>query len=114
VLIEDLPNILHPAVRSRFHDALRAHVERASDAAPLVLVISDPGVCADGDSNGGSRGRDPVIDARTVVPSGLSSPSHFSEIRSVHPCDFALFLMGTDRCAPLDSIRLPLRYSLPR
>ena len=100
VLLEDLPNVLHPAVRSRFHDALRAHVERAWDVAPVVLVISDAGVCAEGDSNGGGRGgRDLVIDTRTVVPPGFSSLSHFSEIRSVRLCDFALFLMGTDRCA---------------
>jgi len=90
VLVEDLPNILHPAVRSRFHDAVRAHVERAWDVAPLVLVVSDAGVCAEGYSNGNggsgsSRARDLVIDARTVVPPGLSSASsqHFSEIRSV-------------------------------
>lgn len=113
VLLEDLPNILHPAVRTRFHDALRGHVERASDVAPVVLVVSDAGVCAEGDSSGGSRGRDVVVDARTVVPPGLSSPSHFSEIRSVRLCDFALFLMGADRCA-IDSIRLHLRYSLRR
>jgi cell cycle checkpoint protein len=51
-----------------------------------VLVVSDAGVCAEGYSNGSSsRARDLVIDARTVVPPGLSSaPSqHFSEIRSV-------------------------------
>lgn len=94
VLFEDLPNILHPVVRTRFHDALWGHVERASDVAPLVLVVSDAGVCAEGDSNGGSRGRDLVVDSRTVVPPGLSSSSHFSEIRFVLLCDFALFLMG--------------------
>jgi hypothetical protein len=100
VLLEDLPNILHPTVRSRFHDALRAHVERAWDVAPVVLVVSNAGVCAEGDSNGrGWGGRDIVVDTRTVVPPGLSSPSHFSEIRSVRLCDFALFLMGADRCA---------------
>lgn|ERR1700722_7827443 len=83
VLVEDLPNILHPAVRSRFHDAVRAHVERACDVAPLVLVISDAGVSVEGGSNGG-RSRDLVIDARTVVPPGLSSSSLFAEIRFVH------------------------------
>ena len=64
------------------------------------LVVSDAGVCAEGDSNGGGRGkRDLVIDARTVVPPELSSPSHCSEIRFVCLCDFALFLMSADRCA---------------
>jgi len=99
VLVEDLPNILHPAVRSRFHDALQAHVDRACDVAPLVLVVSDAGVRAEGDSSG-VRSRDMVIDARTVVPPGLSSTSFFTEIRSVRFCEFALFLMGfADRCA---------------
>jgi hypothetical protein len=96
VLVEDLPNILHPAVRSRFHDALRAHVERASDVAPLVLVISDAGLSGEGGSNGG-RGRDPAIDARTVVPPELSSTSLFTEIRFVLPYDFALFPYRADR-----------------
>jgi cell cycle checkpoint protein len=81
VLVEDLPNILHPTVRARFHDALRAHVEGASDVGPVVLVVSDAGVRAEGDSNGG-RDRDLVVDARTVVPPGLST-SLVSEIRSV-------------------------------
>jgi hypothetical protein len=37
VLVEDLPNILHPAVRTRFHDAIRAHVERGPSVARLCL-----------------------------------------------------------------------------
>jgi hypothetical protein len=96
VLVEDLPNILHPAVRSRFHDALRAHVERAWDVTPLVLVISDAGVSAEGGSNSG-RGRDLAIDARTVIPPEMSSTSLFTEIRFVHPYDFALFPYRADR-----------------
>jgi len=96
VLVEDLPNILHPAVRSRFHDALRAHVERSWDVAPLVLVISDAGLSAEGSSNGG-RGRDHVIDVRTVVPPESSSTSLYTEIRFVHLYDFALFPYRADR-----------------
>ncbi|KAI0262615.1 Rad17 cell cycle checkpoint protein-domain-containing protein [Gloeopeniophorella convolvens] len=79
VLVEDLPNVLHPAVRTRFHDALRAHVERASDSTPVVLVISDAGVRAEGESSS-SRSKELVVDVRTVVPPGL--PAHlFTEIR---------------------------------
>ena len=85
MLVEDLPNILHSTVRARFHDALRAHVERTSDVAPVVLVVSHAGVHVEGDSSS-SRDRDLVIDARTVVPPGLSA-SLVSEIRSVvHLC----------------------------
>jgi len=71
-------------------------VERAWDVAPLVLVISDAGVSAEGVSNSG-RGRDQVIDARTVVPPELSSKSLFTEIRFVHPNDCALFPYRADR-----------------
>jgi hypothetical protein len=104
VLVEDLPNILHPTVRARFHDALRAHVERASDVAPVVLVVSDAGVRVEGDSNG-SRDRDLVVDARAVVPPGLSA-SLVSEIRSVvvrqcHTC----FFFEADRCAQIQCDR---------
>jgi cell cycle checkpoint protein len=96
VLVEDLPNILHPAVRSRFHDAIRAHVERAGDVTPLVLVVSDAGVSAEGGSNSG-RARDLAIDARTVIPPELSSTSLFTEIRFVYRYDFALFPYRADR-----------------
>lgn len=79
VLVEDLPNILHPAVRTRFHDAIRAHVERGPSVAPVVLVVSDAGLCVEASSNNSSS-RDVVIDARTVLPPGL--PAHlFTEIR---------------------------------
>src|SRR5882762_4777659 len=47
ILLEDLPNILHPSIRARFHAALREHVERAgavAGAASVVVVLSDAGV----------------------------------------------------------------------
>ncbi|KAH9989612.1 Rad17 cell cycle checkpoint protein-domain-containing protein [Russula vinacea] len=91
VLVEDLPNILHPAVRSRFHDALRAHVERAWDVAPLVLVISD-------------AGRDLVIDIRTIVPPELSSTSLFTEIR-FNPIAATLLASAVKRVTILTKVR---------
>ncbi|KAF8483310.1 Rad17-domain-containing protein [Russula ochroleuca] len=103
VLVEDLPNILHPAVRSRFHDALRAHVECARDVAPLVLVISDAGVSVEGGSNGG-RGRDLVIDVRTIVPPGLSSTSPFTEIR-FNPIASTLLASAVKRVTVLAKVR---------
>ena len=87
VLVEDLPNILHPAVRARFHDALQAHVDRGPSVAPVVLVISDAGLCVEASSNGSSN-RDVVIDARTVLPPGLPARL-FSEIRSLLLRNFA-------------------------
>src|SRR5258708_16686815 len=89
VLVEDLPNILHPAVRSRFHDALRAHVERSWDVAPLVLVISDAGLSAEGSSNGGP-GPDPVVEARTSVPPSSPSTSPFPPSTLSHLSPFPL------------------------
>jgi hypothetical protein len=71
------------------------------NVAPLMLVISDAGVSAEGGSNSGrgnsGRGRDLPIDARTVVPPDLSSTSLFMGIMFVHPFDFALFPYLADR-----------------
>ncbi|KAF8496473.1 P-loop containing nucleoside triphosphate hydrolase protein [Russula emetica] len=103
VLVEDLPNILHPAVRSRFHDALRAHIERVCDVAPLVLIISDAGVSAEGGSNSG-RGRDMAIDSRTVVPPDLSSTSLFTEIR-FNPIAATLLTSAVKRVTALAKVR---------
>ncbi|KAI0047880.1 P-loop containing nucleoside triphosphate hydrolase protein [Auriscalpium vulgare] len=78
ILLEDLPNILHPPTRERFHAAVRAHT-----GAPIVIVVSDAGVRGEGSMEdiglayGGSSGsgswarRDQVVDARSVVPDGM-------------------------------------------
>ncbi|KAI9465709.1 Rad17-domain-containing protein [Lactarius psammicola] len=103
VLVEDLPNILHPTVRARFHDALRAHVERGSSVAPVVLVVSDAGLCVEASSSGSSS-RDVVIDARTVVPPGF--PAHcFTEIRfnTIAP---TLLASALKRVTALANVRL--------
>lgn len=103
VLVEDLPNILHPAVRARFHDALQAHVERGPSVAPVVLVVSDAGLCVEASFNGSSS-RDVVIDARTVVPPGL--PTHLlSEIR-FNPIAPTLLASALKRVTALANVRL--------
>ncbi|KAH9177779.1 Rad17-domain-containing protein [Lactarius sanguifluus] len=103
VLVEDLPNILHPAVRARFHDALRNHVEHGSSVAPVVLVISDAGLCVEASSNGSSS-RDVVIDARAVVPPGL--PAHlFTETR-FNPIAPTLLASALKRVTALANVRL--------
>ena len=81
ILLEDLPNILHPAVRERFHHALRSHVENMrEDAAPIVIVLSDTGIRGEGGeerwaegSNARARGRDDVVDFRAVMPTGMGA-----------------------------------------
>lgn len=103
VLVEDLPNILHPAVRTRFHDAIRAHVERGPSVAPVVLVVSDVGLCVEASSNGSSS-RDVVIDARTVLPPGL--PAHFfTEIR-FNPIAPTLLASALKRVTTLANMRI--------
>ncbi|KAI9441232.1 Rad17-domain-containing protein [Lactarius indigo] len=103
VLVEDLPNILHPTVRARFHDALRTHVERGPSVAPVVLVVSDAGLCVEASSNGSSS-RDVVIDARAVVPPGL--PTHlFTEIR-FNPIAPTLLASALKRVTALANVRL--------
>ncbi len=116
VLVEDLPNILHPTVRARFHDALRAHVERGPSVAPVVLVVSDAGLCVEASSSGSSS-RDVVIDARAVVPPGL--PTHlFTEIRFFHLRDIAFITRLTNRlkiqpdCAYSARFRIEARDSI--
>ncbi|KAI0301597.1 Rad17 cell cycle checkpoint protein-domain-containing protein [Multifurca ochricompacta] len=103
VLVEDLPNILHPGIRARFHDTLRVYVERASGVVPVIIVVSDAGLRTEGDSSGG-RSLDLVIDARTVVPPGLPD-SLFSEIR-FNPIALTLITSAVRRVMDLANVRL--------
>ncbi|THH10558.1 hypothetical protein EW146_g8336 [Bondarzewia mesenterica] len=87
ILLEDLPNVLHPAIRERFHSALRVHIESVQESvAPVVIVISEAGLRGEngeerwvgssvGRSEGGGKGkgRAEVVDFRTVIPPGLGA-----------------------------------------
>ncbi|THH14857.1 hypothetical protein EW146_g5546 [Bondarzewia mesenterica] len=87
ILLEDLPNVLHPAIRERFHGALRVHIESVQEGvAPVVVVLSDAGLRGEngeerwvgssvGRSEGGGKGkgRAEVVDFRTVIPPGLGA-----------------------------------------
>ncbi|EAU86703.2 hypothetical protein CC1G_06464 [Coprinopsis cinerea okayama7 len=46
VLLEDLPNILHPKTQSQFHDCLKSLVESpvSDPPVPVVIIISDTGL----------------------------------------------------------------------
>ncbi|EIM79628.1 Rad17-domain-containing protein [Stereum hirsutum FP-91666 SS1] len=65
ILLEDLPNILHPSVRDRFHATLKAYLaipssysssssaqasenEKGRAPAPIVIIISDTGLRGEG------------------------------------------------------------------
>ncbi|KAH9914163.1 Rad17-domain-containing protein [Epithele typhae] len=80
VLVEDLPNILHPRTQESFHATLESFVaSTASVGVPLVIVVSDAGVRGeDAEADGPrrwSRGKE-AVDVRTVLPpSLLSSPA---------------------------------------
>lgn len=94
ILLEDLPNILHPKIQDHFHMSLQSLVD--SDlprAAPVVIIVSDAGVrgeamderiSAGGTGGAGSSGKDSdVIDIRSVLPSGLLRSVYVTQIGCV-------------------------------
>ena len=85
ILLEDLPNILHPGTQAAFHAALEAFVALPG-GAPLVLVLSDAGLrgedadIADGGTGGWrSRARE-AVDVRSALPSGLLNSPYVTQI----------------------------------
>ncbi|CCM03469.1 uncharacterized protein FIBRA_05602 [Fibroporia radiculosa] len=78
ILLEDLPNVLHPATQAVVHAALQTFAFSHVLGAPLVLIISDTGFRGEDPENdaGGWRRAKEIIDIRTVLPpSLLNSPS---------------------------------------
>jgi cell cycle checkpoint protein len=98
VLLEDLPNILHPGIRDRFHSAVQRHVQTSS--VPVVIVVSDTGVRGEGDDIGAGHSRwskaDEVINRRTIVPPELGA-AHITEIVSVN----LMLPRFSKHCSPL-------------
>lgn len=92
IVLEDLPNILHPGTQSQFHAALQALVDAppSSPPVPVVIIVSDAGARGEaGDertSNFGSgeggwgRKRDEVVDIRTVLSKGLLGGPYVTQI----------------------------------
>ena len=85
ILLEDLPNILHPGTQAAFHAALEAFVALPG-GAPLVLVLSDAGLrgedadVADGGTGGWrSRARE-AVDVRSALPPGLLNSPYVTQI----------------------------------
>ncbi|GJJ11882.1 hypothetical protein Clacol_006120 [Clathrus columnatus] len=85
ILLEDLPNILHPDTALAFHTALEDFVV-SNNGIPLICIISDTGLRGedpDGDFSTRYRGRwdKQVIDVRSVIPPAVFNSPFFREIR---------------------------------
>lgn len=90
ILLEDLPNILHADTRDKFHDILRLFVQRQAskdeEFVPLVVIVSDLGARGELEDTGGSssfRGRNEVLEIRSVLPLDLLSAPCVTQIRRV-------------------------------
>ncbi|OSD07710.1 Rad17-domain-containing protein [Trametes coccinea BRFM310] len=85
ILLEDLPNILHPPTQAAFHAALETFVAASEGSvAPLVVVISDAGLRGEGaEDEGGtrwkSRGKE-AMDVRNVLPPSLLHSPYVTQI----------------------------------
>lgn len=79
VLLEDLPNILHPKTQTHFHDCLKAFVDSpvSEPAVPVVIIISDTGLRGEARDErmasgfGFGKDKDQVVDVRTVLSRDL-------------------------------------------
>lgn len=87
ILVEDLPNILHPGTQAAFHVALEAFVALPdTSAAPLVLIVSDAGLRGEdteADGAGGStswRRAKEAVDIRSVLPPQLVGSPYVTQI----------------------------------
>ncbi|KAF8066926.1 Rad17 cell cycle checkpoint protein-domain-containing protein [Lyophyllum atratum] len=88
ILLEDLPNILHPGTQTQFHATLEAFVESpvSRPAIPLIIIVSDAGMRGEATdermaSGGGwERGKDGVVDIRTVLPRHLLGGPYVTQI----------------------------------
>lgn len=87
ILLEDLPNILHPETQTQFHEALQLFVQRSSsytEAAPLVIIISDAGLRGEsGEDINRSWKPKEAFDIRSVLPPDLLHSPYTTEIRFV-------------------------------
>ncbi|KAI0689660.1 Rad17 cell cycle checkpoint protein-domain-containing protein [Cytidiella melzeri] len=86
VLLEDLPNILHPPTQAAFQSSLQSLVVGGSTSSPVVIIISDAGVRGESSVDGISapqtwkgKARE-VIDVRTVLPPSLLNSPYVTQI----------------------------------
>ncbi|KAH7100697.1 P-loop containing nucleoside triphosphate hydrolase protein [Auriculariales sp. MPI-PUGE-AT-0066] len=85
VVLEDLPNVLHPIVLSHFQAALLSFVEQPHDqSCPLVIIVSDAGVrgeLRDEHGFGGSGAHETsTVSIRTLLPMQLQQSQFVAQV----------------------------------
>ncbi|EJD40741.1 P-loop containing nucleoside triphosphate hydrolase protein [Auricularia subglabra TFB-10046 SS5] len=79
IVLEDLPNILHPVVLQSFHAALLSFTEQPpAETCPLVLIVSDAGLRAEDHDD--RHARDAAINIRTVLPQQLLNSPYVTQV----------------------------------
>ncbi|KAG8788697.1 Cell cycle checkpoint protein rad17, partial [Ceratobasidium sp. 428] len=86
LLLEDLPSLSHPRVKSTFHAALVRFAETFSSSPhqtspPLVIIISDAGLRADESGTSYSYEKTDVLDVRSVLPPTLQSSHYVTQVK---------------------------------
>ncbi|KAF6752782.1 Rad17 cell cycle checkpoint protein-domain-containing protein [Ephemerocybe angulata] len=88
ILLEDLPNILHPKTQEEFHACLKGLTESpvGDPPIPVVIVISDAGIRGEArderiaGGGGWGRGKEEVLDVRSVVSRDLLNGPYVTQI----------------------------------
>lgn len=86
ILLEDLPNILHPPTRDAFHATLEGIVNDSSPfTSPIIIIVSDAGLRGEGDpddigSNSWKGKSKDTLDIRTVLPPSLVRSPYVTQI----------------------------------
>ncbi|KAF8154728.1 Rad17 cell cycle checkpoint protein-domain-containing protein [Crassisporium funariophilum] len=88
ILLEELPNVLHPKTQTQFHEALHALVisRPSNPPVPVVIIISDAGLRGEAtdermaDGHGWGKDKTQVVDVRTVLSKDLLGGPYVTEI----------------------------------
>lgn len=87
ILLEDLPNILHPETQKSFHGILKSFVLSGTPITPLVIIMSDAGTRGESRdesiAQGGGWGGKDTVDVRSVIPKDLLGGPYLTQIRLV-------------------------------
>lgn len=83
ILLEDLPNVLHPGTQRSFHASLETLVSSSSDnPVPVVIILSSSGVRGENpeDDTGRTWRTKDSIDIRMVIPPSLLGGPYVTQI----------------------------------